>query len=185
MKIRSKFLINYISVALLIAVIAFWGVRGINVINNEFNGVTNDTLPLIKALDDLRFAGLRIITSTNEYGFLLAERKAGKVIDDEDALAFEEQLIASSVTLYQRSFEKYEYIVKKFRKEDQYLVDVLRIAGQEILDTSRELIELKKRGVSGKDILTIKETLEIDEISFLDLVQDVLLRIVKDLEAKK
>lgn len=185
MRIRTKFLINYISVALLIVIIAFWGARGINAINDEFNGVTNDTLPLIKALDDLRFAALRIITSTNEYGFILAEQKAGKDIDCADALAFEEELIASSAKLYDQSFIKYELIVKKFRKEDQYLVDVLRIAGQEILKTSGELIELKKKGVSGQDILNIKETLEIDEISFLDLVQDVLSRIEKDLEEQK
>ncbi|MBI4681673.1 MAG: HAMP domain-containing protein [Nitrospirae bacterium] len=185
MRIRNKFLINYISVAVLIVVIAVWGVRAINAINNEFNGVTNDTLPLIKAVDDLRFAALRIITSTNEYGFKLAERKAGKVIDGGDALAFEEELIVSSEKLYQKSFEKYEDIVKKFHKEDQYLVDVLRIAGQEILKTSGELIEHKKKGVSGQDILKIKETLQIDEISFLDLVQDVLSHIEKDLEDQK
>jgi len=172
-------------VALLIVVIAFWGVRAINAINNEFNRVTNDTLPLIKALDDLRFTALRIITSTTEYGFILAERKAGKVTDNEEALAFEEVLIASSRKSYARSFKKYEDVVRKFRKEDQYLVDVLRIAGQEILKHSGELINLKKKGISGQDILKIKETLEIDEISFLDLAQDVLSRIEKDLEAQK
>lgn len=140
---------------------------------------------MIKALDDLRFAALRTITSTNEYGFILAEKNAGNVIDDGKSLAFEEQLIVSSGQLYEESFRKYEYVVKKFRKEDQYLVDVLRIAGQEILTTSRELIALKKRGVSGQDILKIKETLEIDEILFLDLVQDVLSRIENDLKLQK
>ena len=67
MKIGKKLMLGYMLVALLVAVVGFLGVSAIRAISHAFNDVSRQSVPVIQSVEGLRFAGLRIVSCTNEW----------------------------------------------------------------------------------------------------------------------
>ena len=76
MQVRQKMILGFMFVALLGGFIGYFGFRSITIIHGEFEKLGGETIPVVKALEDLKFASLRIISSTSEYCLIKEESKA-------------------------------------------------------------------------------------------------------------
>lgn len=184
MKIHHKLTIAYLAAALLVAVNGYLGIKAFHRATQGFSSIANHTLPLIQALEVLRFGGLRIVSSTTEFGLIRAEKQltdkkmAGPEIE-------EERLIEQGLKLYANALNRYEGFLKECPPEcDRFLGDI-KENGLRLQETSSDLVRLKREGVSGPQVLEMKEVFERNESAFLSAVDAAIHHEAKEFLAQK
>jgi len=189
MKIGHKLIAGFLLIAFFTVVSGYFAIRSIQSINNEFLKVTENTVPELKLLGDLRFACLRIISSISEFALLAEEEKWVLSANKRKEMAkTEEALIGLSEALYSEALKNYEEHVSisllhgagtAARLED------IKKLGQELLNNSHEMMKLKKRRISGPEMLKIKEKLEISERAFLTYLNSAIMDELQELSKGK
>ncbi|MFT4929114.1 MAG: hypothetical protein ACI8WB_005244 [Phenylobacterium sp.] len=76
MKIKTKLLSGYLMVATASVIVGFIGGTTTDQVKQAFDRLTEETIPVIETLEDIRFGGMELISSTSEYGFIKAEKEA-------------------------------------------------------------------------------------------------------------
>jgi PAS domain S-box-containing protein len=177
-KIRSKLILSYTTIIALFGAVAVFGIRAIDSFDAQFAEVSKETVPIMKAIEDLRFAALRIVSSTSEYVLIVSEKAyqesnggAAEKSEEEG----EEALIKSGQEAYQEALQRYESLVLRYSDDAGGQLDEARRTGQALLAASAQLVALKSNGVSGTEILETKETFESKEQIFLKLMDKALL----------
>lgn len=165
MKIGAKLIFGFLIIALLIVVVGYIGVNSNKNVQKEFNKVSEQTLPALRVVEDLRFAGLRIVASTSEFGFMAAEKQGTA------AAVEEKELIKEGKESFDNAFRRYEDLVNKFFPDEREFLENIRNEGQTLKEKSDKIIELKERGVSGQEVLQAKEEFEEAEQAFLGAVE--------------
>ncbi len=182
MMIRNKLILGYLFVASLIIFVGYFGVKEIIVLEKEFNKVGRKTIPLIESLHKLKFTGLRIVSSTSEFGFIQAEKRvvqeANEKINrqaDEAALKEEEILRREAKDKFRFKLKEYKEFIAKFSPENKESATFLAGGFQNLMKTSEEIISLKKQGVAGLEVLKLKERFEAEEMLFLNTIDRILI----------
>ena len=186
MKIRLKLIIGYVIVSFFSVIVGFWGMLAIGKMSNSFNRINEETIPVIKFLENLRFAALRIVSSTSEFILISAEKKAEGMSEEErmECQEREQELIQQGIEIYKASLKQFEIIEQSFPEERPFLED-LESTGKGLLRTSKELIQLKKKGTSGYKILKAKERFEAHESAFLSSIDTAINHEEIELSARK
>lgn len=191
MRIRIQFLLSYAIIALCFGTIIYTGYILLRTTHRAFNAVVEEGIPILKALEDVRFAGLRIMASTSEYGFLRAERAADR---HESATEAEqeareddrqEQLVTSGEALYQAAFERYAHLVHTFFPQDRARLERIQKAGRDLQATSAQIRILKQLGQAGREVLELQERFGRDEQAFLQIVETQIAHDLAHLEQQK
>ena len=164
MKVALKLIVGFLVVSLLVGVAGYIGISATEKIHHEFDKVIEETTPLKTALEDVKFAGLRIVSSTSEFALIKSETQ-GQGQGQEEL-----ELVREGKELYNTNFGNYENLVNKFFPEESELAENIRIAGQKLIEKSDEIIELKEKGVSGLEVLEAKKEFEGVETNFLNAV---------------
>ena len=164
MKIALKLIVGFLLVSLLVGVAGYIGISETEKIHHELDKVVDETLPLKSALENVKFAGLRIVSSTSEFALIKSETE---IVTETET---ETELIREGKDLYNTNFENYENLVNKFFPEESEFVENIRIMGQKLQEKSDYIIELKEKGVSGLEILEAKGEFEDAEKNFLNAV---------------
>lgn len=174
MKIGQRLIAGYLAVAFLVAAIGYLGIIMTSTAKEGFGMVTNHTIPKIKALEVLKFAGLRIVSSTSEFGFIRAEKEVTgqKIAQTEKE---EEQLIEQGIKLYSDTLKEYEDLLNRFSSEGGGFLQEIRKKGLRLQQTSEELVGLKRHGVTGLEVLEKKEVFERNEKAFLAVLDAAIL----------
>lgn len=174
MSISQKLISGYLISALLIGIIAYIGITTTRNINDSFHEVSERTIPSIEALEGVRFAGLRIVSSTSEFGFIRAENEVAGLIGEKEEAAEPNEVAESGIAQYNKAFDRYEFLMHLYFPEETDFLENIRISGQAVQKTSAELIELQNQGVSGIAILEKKEVFEEHEVAFMAAVTEAL-----------
>lgn len=167
MRIRSKLLCGFAFVGLVISAAGPTLLRATRDTERAFSVVAGETIPTILALEDLRLAGLRIVSSTSEFGLIhfqgqrASETQSERSKGNNDGGEGEEELIAEGHALYQSTLKRYESLVARHAHPNEALVlDNIRTAGGLLLRSSTQLVEQINGGASGDRILVMKEAFE-------------------------
>lgn len=168
MKIGAKLIFGFLAVALLIVIVGYIGVNSSSNVQREFNKVSEQTLPAFRAVEDLRLAGLRIVASTSEFGFISAEKQGAA------GLAEEKELIKEGKESFDNAFKQYENLVNKFFPDEKEFLENIRNAGQVLKDRSDKVAGLKEKGISGQEVLQAKKEFEDAEQAFLEDINKVI-----------
>ncbi|VVB87199.1 Methanogenesis regulatory histidine kinase FilI [uncultured archaeon] len=180
MKIFYQLTLGFLLVSLLVGVVAYFGITTTDSISNAYNPVGVRIIPTINALDDLKFAGLRIVSSTHETITVLSENKTGGTQSE-----IESNQITSGTKDYYTSFKRYEALVNGYEPDEKQFLENISLAGEKLQKTSSELIELKKQGVSGEEIEGKSNEFEDAELGFLAAVDDALVNENNEFAKKK
>lgn len=187
MNIRLKLIAAFVLISLFSATIGYVGVRSIVIVKTDLDEVVRQSIPIIEELENLRFAGIRIVSSTSEFILILSEIKAkgmgkgmGKGMEKGEV---EEGSDAEE--LYYSSFDRYEKLVLNHFPEENEFLHEIKTAGELLLETSRDIIKLKKSGISGMKILEVKEEFELSERQFLRILDNTLNHEHDELTAKQ
>ncbi len=163
-----------------VGVFCVWVTQGMVV---EFQSVADEILPRIQLLEKLRFAGLRVVSSTSEFAFLHNEQ--AHLSEERGALGEEEGLIDSGHALFTEAFVQYRTISADEHKHENAQLTEILVQFERLEKTSQEILATKKRGISGEAVLALKKRFEIEERTFLGSVDAVISHKYLELENGK
>jgi PAS domain S-box-containing protein len=163
MKIAGKIICGYIFISFVLIVAALsLGTGVIKSLDGNFHQVTEENVPILEAIDDLRLAGLRIVSSTNEVAFLSKLDVTGV---REEALNAEDDLIREGIEHYKNAMANYENAVADIPR-DKAFVGNIQESGKKLIDTAL-LLKNALKGMPNAELFEMKEKLEEHEQAFL------------------
>ena len=184
MKIYQKLIIGYLIVTLMVGIVGYLGILTTGLAKEGYNEAAHHTIPAINVLSNLKFSGLRIVSSTIEFSFLRTEKQVSDK-DIEQADKDIERLINQEIALYNEALKQYEDLVNRFSPAHYEHLQRIRNLGLRIQETSKELINLKRQGKLESGFIEKKEAFEKDEKAFSDAVDFIILKEQKDFINKK
>jgi signal transduction histidine kinase len=177
---RNKLILGFSLPIILIILLGIFNNRSIETVNAEYALVSEDITPLSIALENLRFSGLNIVSSTSEYVLLSS---LGAEEEEGGGVSTELNQIVEAQAAYQEVFADYEtLILEKVPDEVEELEDV-RALGTILVDESNAILALVNEGASTDLILDAKEGLEEAEIEFLARIDTAIAIELEDLAA--
>ena len=163
MTIRQTLAVSAVVSTALVVVAGSIGTLNRRAVEHELQAVEQESLPLVKALEDMRFAGLRIVASTSEYVLLhtVSDRLA-------HATSGEEDLRAAGVRRFGEALERLRRLEsgRSVGGDGGPLVGT----GLALIDGSRRLMDASTGHVSAEELLEAKERFEAEEQAFLAVV---------------
>ncbi len=174
MTIRGKLLASYLIVALLSGVGGLIGLGLTRSVDKKISLVANDTLPDLEILQDLRYAGLQVVSSTMEYFVLVEKEREAKRPPSESKHHEEEVHIAAGVSLFRASIDRYRSLVKGETESDKRRAASIKERGEKLVGTSGEIVGLINAGASPRRLLEAVARFEADELAYLAIVGETL-----------
>ena len=166
MKIRNTLIAGCFIFAALTALVGYFGGRAISNISGMFTVVTDDVLPHMRTLDDLRATGLRIVSSTTDIAFVAqyanAEGRRGEADEVLQVEAGTAQLRAIMDRLASHA---------EFSPEEQAEVAEIREAGDRLVAASDHVVRAVRQRQPLPVLLQLKERFEGEERHFLAAVE--------------
>jgi len=167
--IRQKLILGFLTVSLLVLLVAYFGIDATDSIHNAYAAEGEETLPVIRSLEGMKLAGIRIVASTHEFIHFQSGNETYTPLGEK-----EYQDVLSGVESYDKSFEQYEKLVNRFFPDERVILENIRIAGQRLKKISFELIDLKNQEASEIIIKQKHEEFEEAETDFQQAVDDAL-----------
>ncbi|WP_129126461.1 EAL domain-containing protein [Geomonas oryzae] len=158
MQLWLKLLLSYLAVICATLLLAVGGISGALRVKESFNKVNREVIPHLLALKDLRYAGLRIVSSSMEYAFLTSVQG----VDQENARMEEIRLIAEGRERFQVSLAICRTMLAQGKEQQP-----LEQTGQALLAASSEYLAVVRVGASARQLLASKERFENAEQEFL------------------
>lgn len=171
MRIGYKLLLGYVLIAALGGVTMYLANRSYYKIEGTFDEMSSDSIPEIEALEELKLAALRIVASTSEYALIEAE--STHTGNGSAQAETERNLITSGVENYNRAIARYEPLVDDKPREQEVLREIKR-CGADLARLSAELVDEKRLGSDGDEVLEKKEEFEQTEEKFLAVANEAL-----------
>ena len=126
MRIRTKLILANLLIASFVFVVGLVAFYTANEARKSYQTLTDHTLPVVQELDEIKVAGLHIVSSTSEFGFIRAElnylqqQDSDESYENDDEQEEQELLEYGSVMLYE-ALEKYHMLTdSKVHKNEDY-----------------------------------------------------------------
>jgi PAS domain S-box-containing protein len=193
MKVYQKLLLSYIFISLLGCVGGYFGIKAINDIQNRFDGVSNETIPIKNELSNLKSSINNIVIYTNEIIFL-----EHKIVDHSTSI--KRDFIAKNRTEdlleqieewksdrkdYKSSLDKYEELIRKFFPEEKEYLERIKVSSQEILQISENLINAERKHRDDSTIVAMQSSLSQANEQFDEAINSALQNEDMELEGRK
>lgn len=172
MKISHKLILSFLLVASLSSTTLIFTLRSYDEIDKTFARMMGDSTKTIEILNSIKHSGERIISSTNEIGFLQNEVGAS---DSNHMIEDEKKLTLAGYTELEGNIARYKDLVLNVSPNDANTQELIRATGAELIETSKGLIELKSTNIRGPRILEKKVALQQQELTFLNYVNRALI----------
>jgi signal transduction histidine kinase len=170
--VRGKIFSGYALVAFISILVGLAGYRAIHAISESFTVVEKSTVPVIEALEDLKFSGLRIVSSVSEYGLIKAEASGLSPNERNGRRQSEDEidLIKAGEAGYRGALTRYLALTGSVPASEAGHARQVEADGERLLTRGRELVAYMDRGIRGGRILEAKEAFEASESSFLGTI---------------
>jgi signal transduction histidine kinase len=188
LSLRNRLILGFgLPIALFIVVIMI-GLITSRSIQAEFQTVSDVDLPVVATLEELKFAGSRLISSTNEFVLdenlgIEGEEAEAEEGEGEDTEASELEEIAEAITELETAFAAYETLTAAQGASAR--TSELDAALQTLIDLSNEVVALQSAEAALEEVFEIREELEEAEIEFLQIIKTVLEQEQAELDAQQ
>ncbi len=157
-------------------------------VEQEFKALTEQTLAVLNELEDIRFFGLRIVSSVNEK-LLLDHLKSTNELPTEkskasDSIKTELNLIMQGIDSYNKSFGRYSLYIKKYFPDEVKFKNAIEETGNKLIAAARTVLNDRKSLTMPGSMLEFKEGLEERENNFLKQIQIALVHEQNELEER-
>jgi PAS domain S-box-containing protein len=169
-----------ILIAMFTAIVGGFGALSNKVIQQEFVSVVDNSVHAIETLDKLKFAGLRIVSSTTEFTLNKLNQKTG----DSKQSSQELLLINGGKTDYRDALMSYREHANRHLENDDAAFALIKKYGENLLRQSDEIVDILEDGQENS-IGEIKEKFEEAEMAFLKAVDSAIILERRNLSEKK
>lgn len=167
--LRTKFIIGFaIPVVMLIATIGLSAFTGMTA-DNLFYEINDFSVPVITALEEMKFAGSRLISSANE--LVLDEVLNSEIGEDAEAdeESNESEQITQAIEGLEFALENYQSVLTNHPEHLEEYTSVNHIFGvqvEELTSAADTLLDLREAGVSVEELSEGREAFEEAEVTF-------------------
>ncbi len=182
MRLRDKIIVGYCIVALLIAVVGYLGVRATREVAGEFSLTSDEHMPELKALEELKTAGMRIISSVTEHALLV--RLSTGTPADRAAIENERGHVGAGQAQFRQALREFTRISGHKQTEHEEGDDI-RLTGERLCISGDALLKRAESGASRAEVFQLKELYEGDETRFLDAVDRALVYENREVDESK
>ena len=176
MRIRAKLTLGYLLMVGFVALVGILSLQAGRSVVRAYDGIAEDNLPAIESLENLRFAGLRVVASVSEMALINSERSV--VVERSGAASLdpnvedEEELISGGGADFEQALQSYAALLSRSGTSDSAAgLTAIRASGTALRRLGAELVALKLDGQSGLDVLNKKEELGRAEKLYLARVE--------------
>jgi signal transduction histidine kinase len=182
LNLRSRLALSYLIPLALFVVIRLVNVSASNTVRQQFAQVADVGAPMIRVLEELKFAGVRLIASSAEYAVLSALDK-----NQQEELEQEKAELRDALNAYQRALSDYSALVKLSAPIEPELEALQRIslAGQALQNSTISFVQLVDSGANTASLIGAKEVFEDAERAYLDELDKTVQRKSADLSAQR
>ena len=149
MTVGKKLLLGFMSIALLVAIMGYFGVNGTRQISKSFDDAADSSVPAIQALGEIKLTASDIAVRIAEYP-LIGDELSGTDIagieDQKDALIGKVGTIVRWAERYERAVTAGEGDVRST------FVQEVKDAEEDVILNVFKLLGLKERGISGTEL---------------------------------
>jgi len=166
MRIRAKYISGYLVIALVttgVAALSFFATR---TLENAFRAVSEETIPLITSMDELRYSASRVVASATEVALAVAMdggQAAGSVAAEE------QQELDMGYEGFQQARNKYIEVVQSrtVTPAQAPVFGLIRSSSGTLRNLLEDLINLQRGNAPGSQVLTKMEEVEAYEMTLL------------------
>jgi hypothetical protein len=159
MKIKHQLLLSYLFISLLGGLVGLLGFKAIKDIQQRFEQVANETVPVKNELNNLQKSINDFVICTNKILFLKQKQREENISNQDVSIAKkrEKEILKeindwhSDKNDYFIALVQYEKLVIKFFPEEQKYLQDIKITSQKVLQLSEYLIKLSKEDYSIAD----------------------------------
>jgi len=142
--------------------------------------------PVIGALQDVRFYGLRIVTATTGFAFTHSELAATGSASFEHDYSQIEELQVEAIEPYEEALISYLRMMKtSTHHEREDFTTWIMDAGDRLKSVSLKIIELKEKNIGGTEVLKAKKEYMAAEKEFLEEIENAIDHEYADMEVMK
>jgi len=164
MRIQTTLTAGCVIFAMLTGLVGYFGNRAITTISGEFDLVAEEVLPVLKTLEDLRFAGLRIVSSSAEHALIMKQKgDAGRGRD-------EIVLVSAGIEVLDDALARLRGLSPGFDPVERRIMAEVERAGARLLETSRVQLRLAMTGAPEAELHGVRAQLEGAERAFFAAV---------------
>lgn len=172
MTIRKKLLSGYIIIALAVISVGYFSALATKELNTTFDAITVRTMPVIDAVNDLRYYGARALTNASELALILSPSISG--VNNKQKQDEEEEL-EDAFANYRAAIDRYTSLVGHRQGEvEREVLNMILSTSTTLQRLIRELHNLGRRGISADDLLLKLDEIEAYELTFLYAVDAAL-----------
>ena len=166
MRIRAKFVSGYLVIALVttgVAVLSFFATR---TLENAFRAISEETIPLITTMDELRYSASRVVATATEVALAVAtggDQTAGSV-------AAEERLeLDMGYEAFRDARNKYIAVIqtRTVTPDQAPVFELIRSTSGVLRNLLEDLIVLQRGNAPGYQVLIKMERVEAYEMTLL------------------
>ncbi len=172
MTIRKQLLSGYIIIALAVLFVGYFSAQATKELNATFDAVTVRTVPVIDAVNDLRYFGARALTNASELALIFSSSISGV---NNMQKKKQEQELEDAFSDYRSAIDHYKSLVSDRQSErDREVLSMIVSTSTRLQYLLRELHGLGRQGVSADDLLLKLDEIEAYELTFLYAVDAAL-----------
>ncbi len=144
----------------------------------QFHMVTEETLPVLDALQELRAGALRIVASTSEHLFLRSIAVTQeRVSEPGEAIKTEKRLSNEGKEALDASLKTYARLVQKYPPGGEATFEEISKKSTQLSQMAGDLVAMVDRGVPPEELIAGKERLEAAETEALDAIGSAVARL--------
>lgn len=168
MKIRYKLILGFLFISLFTFLFGVVYHLSSIELSNAHTAVIEKDVSKILILDKIKYYGLRLVSSTNEFALILAEKDHVTAKQSGTDQAYGEK------NLIKNAKKQLLSVLKEYQKFNIPSRDFIKLenVSSALINETDALITRKTQGASGDEVLELKEKYEEIEMSFLQTVDE-------------
>jgi len=174
LKIKTKLSLEVILLISLVGLVSITAVMNTGEVQQRFFELSSETMPMLDALKDMRYASEKISSTTMEIILIEDESSSSQIIHHEEKLESKFFEIEKSKELFNISFSKYFILIEN--NYPQRISNAAQIADSwnEMIISSNDLISAKNGGTSGDEIILLAEKFDNNQALIDDILENTI-----------
>ncbi|NEP01271.1 MAG: HAMP domain-containing protein [Symploca sp. SIO2E9] len=191
MKLKIKFISGFLGIA---SLMAFLGVVNLNSQNNvtkQFNEVTQEVIPELIALEQIKMLSLRMMSKTYSYALIQSESRHPNQININQHLVAKNKGDEENAQEAWDEFEEARGSLAKILAQlqlntkdpdIQIIAEQMSIVYRDLSKICSQIIQFKQQGIFGEDVISKRKQLEVLEEKFIEEIDHAISFELKKLE---
>lgn len=183
MKIKTKLSLEAILLVSLVALVSLTAVVNTNNTQGKFSELSKESMPMLDALKEMRFASEKISSTTLE--IMMIEDNFSNLINQEEKLESKFHEIENAKEKFNLYYTKYYSLIDNNYPEKISTVDNIAKGWNEMLISSNDLVSAKNRSLSDNGFIFLTEKFNTHHTFLENILENNIIQTTSEINSKQ